>query len=99
MNLNQSWIKHEPYSYTNGNKHTYIYIYIYIYIHKKNLNKKKSQKKNISNKQVHTTSKKSQKKIYQTNKYTLLQIKENDFIDKFKPKLNKTWTLLTHKWK
>ena len=28
---------------------------------------------------------------YQTNDYTLLQIRENKFIDKFKPKLNKTW--------
>ena len=28
--------------------------------------------------------------IYQTNDYTLLQIKEKKFIDKFKPKLNKT---------
>ena len=28
--------------------------------------------------------------IYQTNDYTLLQIKEKNFIDKFKPKLNKT---------
>ena len=28
--------------------------------------------------------------IYQTNDYTLLQIKENNFVDKFKPKLNKT---------
>ena len=28
--------------------------------------------------------------IYQTNDYTLLQIKEKKFIDKFKPNLNKT---------
>ena len=28
--------------------------------------------------------------LYQTNDYTLLQIKENNFIDEFKPKLNKT---------
>ena len=28
--------------------------------------------------------------IYQNNDYTLLQIKERNFIDKFKPKLNKT---------
>ena len=35
--------------------------------------------------------------IYQNNDYTLLQIKERNFIDKFKPKLNKTWTLHTQK--
>ena len=34
--------------------------------------------------------------IYQSNDYTLLQIKERNFIDKFKPKLNKTWTTHTH---
>ena len=33
--------------------------------------------------------------IYQTNNYTLLQIKEKNFIDKFKPKLNKTWIVHT----
>ena len=33
------------------------------------------------------------------NDYTLLQIKERNFIDKFKPKLNKTWTVHTQKWK
>ena len=37
--------------------------------------------------------------IYQTNVYTLLQIKEKNFIDKFKPNLNKTWIVHTHKWK
>ena len=37
--------------------------------------------------------------IYQNNNYMLLQIKERNFIDKFKPKLNKTWTAHTHKWK
>ena len=29
--------------------------------------------------------------LYQINDYMLLQIKEMNFIDKFKPKLNKTW--------
>ena len=28
--------------------------------------------------------------LYQTNDYTLLQIKEKNFIDRFKPKLNET---------
>ena len=37
--------------------------------------------------------------IYQINDYTLLQIKEKKFRDKFKPKLNKTWIVHTHKWK
>ena len=37
--------------------------------------------------------------LYQNNDYTLLQIKENNFIDKFKPNLNKTWIIHTHKWK
>ena len=37
--------------------------------------------------------------INQNNDYTLLQIKERNFIDKFKPKLNKTWTIHTQKWK
>ena len=36
--------------------------------------------------------------IYQTN-YMLLQIKEKNFIDEFKPKLNKIWIVYTHKWK
>ena len=31
--------------------------------------------------------------IYQTDDYTLLQIKEKKFIDKFRPKLNKTWII------
>ena len=35
--------------------------------------------------------------INQNNDYTLLQIKERNFIDKFKPKLNKTWTIRTQK--
>ena len=34
--------------------------------------------------------------IYQTNDYTLLQIIEKKFIDKSKPKLNKTWIIHTH---
>ena len=34
--------------------------------------------------------------IYQTNDYTLLQIKEKKFIDKFKPNLNKTRIIHTH---
>ena len=34
---------------------------------------------------------------YQTKDYMLLQIKEKKFIDKFKPKLNKTWIIHTHK--
>ena len=37
--------------------------------------------------------------IYQTNDYKLLQIKEKKFIVKFKPKLNKTWIIQTHKRK
>ena len=37
--------------------------------------------------------------LYQTNDYRLLRIKENNFKDKFKPKLNKTWIINTHKWK
>ena len=31
--------------------------------------------------------------IYQTNDYTLLQIKEKNFLDKFKSMLNKTWII------
>ena len=34
--------------------------------------------------------------IYQANNYTLLQIKENNFIDEFKTKLNRTWIVHTH---
>ena len=34
--------------------------------------------------------------IYQMNNYMLLQIKEKNFIDEFKPKLNKTWIIHTH---
>ena len=37
--------------------------------------------------------------IYQNNEHSLLQIKERNFVDKFKPKLNKTWTVRTHKRK
>ena len=33
--------------------------------------------------------------IYQMNNYILFQIKENNFIDKSKPKLNKTWIVHT----
>ena len=33
--------------------------------------------------------------IYKTNDYTLLRIKEKN-IDKFKPKVNKTWIIHTH---
>ena len=36
--------------------------------------------------------------IYQTNDYTLLQVKEKKVIVRFKPKLNKTWIILTYKW-
>ena len=36
--------------------------------------------------------------IYQTNNYMLLQIKEKNLIDKFKPMLNKTWIIDMHKW-
>ena len=35
--------------------------------------------------------------LYQTNHYMLLQIKEKRFMDKFEPKLNKTWIIHTHK--
>ena len=35
--------------------------------------------------------------IYQSNDYTLFPIKEKKFIDKFKPKLNKTWIIHTQK--
>ena len=34
--------------------------------------------------------------IYQNKDYTLFQIKERNFIDKFKLKLNKPWTVYTH---
>ena len=34
--------------------------------------------------------------LYQTNDYMLLQKKEKNFIDKFKPKLNKTCIIHTH---
>ena len=34
--------------------------------------------------------------VYQTDDYTNLQIKERNFIDKFKPKFNKTWIVHTH---
>ena len=36
--------------------------------------------------------------IYQTNDFTLLQIKEKKFLDKSKLKLNKTWIIHMHKW-
>ena len=31
--------------------------------------------------------------IYQANDYMQLQIKEKKFVDRFKPKLNKTWII------
>ena len=34
--------------------------------------------------------------IYQTKAYTLLQIKEKKFIDRFKQNMNKTWITYTH---
>ena len=37
--------------------------------------------------------------IYQNNDYIVLQIKERNLIDKFKPKLYKTSTVHTHKRK
>ena len=37
--------------------------------------------------------------IHQKNNYTQLEIKENNFIDELKLKLNKTWILHTHKWR
>ena len=33
INLNQSWLKHESFTHTNGNKHTHTHTYIYIYIY------------------------------------------------------------------
>ena len=37
--------------------------------------------------------------IYKTNDHTTLQVKEKNFIDKFKPTLNKTSIIHSHKWK
>ena len=69
-----------------------------ISLHKSNIKITENRKLNVS-KHLYECSQGQFKimPIYQTNDYTLLQIKEKN-IDRFKPKFNKTWIILTHKW-
>ena len=65
-------------------------------LHKSNIKKDENRKLNVSKYLYLCSSGKfNTKPIYQNNDYTLLQIKERNFMDKFKPKLNKTWTIHT----
>ena len=59
-------------------------------LHKNNIKIEENRKLNVS-KQIYQCSegKFNIMPIYQNNDYTLLQIKERNFIDKFKPKLKK----------
>ena len=73
-----------------------ILVYLYIYIYREREREEKG-KLNVS-KHLYQSSrgKINIMPIYQNDDYTLLQIlKEKDFIDKFKPKLNKTSTIHT----
>ena len=71
-----------------------------ISLHRSNIKIEENRKLNVS-KHLYQCSRGKFKimPIYQTNDYTLLLIKEKYFIDKFKPKLNKTWIVHTHEWK
>ena len=69
-------------------------------LHKSNIQIEENRKLNIL-KHIYQCSKGKYKimTIYTSSVYKLLQIKERNFIDKFKPKLNKTWNVNTHKRK
>ena len=69
-------------------------------LHKSNIKIEENTKLNVS-KHLHQCSRGKFKiiPIYQTNDYTRLQIKDKNFIDKFRLKLNKTWIVHIHKWK
>ena len=62
-------------------------------VHKSNIKVEEKRKLNVS-KHLYLCSRGKFKiiPIFQTNDHTLLQIKEKNLIDKFKPKLNKTCT-------
>ena len=66
-------------------------------LHKSNIKIEENRKLNVS-KHLYQCSrgKFNIMPIYQNNDYTLLQIKERNFIGKFKLKVNKTWTVHTH---
>ena len=69
-------------------------------LHRSNIKIKENRKLNISKHMYQCSWGKIKiMPIYQTNDYTLLQIKEKNFIDKFKPMLNKTWIIHTYKSK
>ena len=60
-------------------------------LQRSNIKMKENRKLNVSKHQYQCSRGKFKiMPIDQTTDYTLLQIKENNFIDKFKPKLNKT---------
>ena len=65
-------------------------------LHKSNIKIEANRKFNVS-KHLYQCSRGEFKimPIYQTNDYLQLQIKERNFINKFKLKLNKTWIVLT----
>ena len=69
-------------------------------LHKSNIKIEENRKLNIS-KHLYQWSRGNFNimPIYQNNDYTLLLIKERNFKEKFKPKLNKTWTMHTQKQK
>ena len=60
-------------------------------LHKSNIKIEENRKLNVS-KHLYQCSRGEDNimQIYQNNDYTLLQINERNFIDRFKPKLNKT---------
>ena len=60
-------------------------------LHGSNIKKEANRKLNVS-KHLYQCNQGKFKimPLYQNNDYTLLQIKEKNFIDKFKPNLNKT---------
>ena len=62
-----------------------------ISLHKRNIKIEENRKLNVS-KHLYQCSRVEFNimPIYQNNDYSLLQIKERNFIDKFKPTLNKT---------
>ena len=64
--------------------------------HRSNIKIEENRKLNISKHQCQCSHCKFKIiPIYQTNDYTLLQIKEKNFIDKLKPNLKKTWIVHT----
>ena len=69
-------------------------------LHKSNIKIEENRKSNVS-KRLYQCSQSIFKIMpnYQTNDYMLFQIKEKNFMDKFKSKLNKTWIIHIHKWK